>query len=416
MAILRVRDDKGNIIDIPAIKGDTGPQGPQGVQGEKGEKGDKGADGITPVVDQTYQPRSENAQSGMAVAQAIADTCVGKKTELNGEIFNDYENNKAYANLSSASGRSTTAGYRGFRIKEVRYYKNTGYGDIPSHVALIVVDDKDLEVKARDVYTVGTKIQFDAVQHHYNKFVNYDENKQLDEEGNSIIPVCHSPYNIDSIIEEDLSLDSDPNENWIWVFGKDYGEPITAQYAAAAFGRQNVAAGTCSFVAGRDNKACNYGAAFGRNNMAGYAGFASGYGVSAEGHYSFAANFQTKALGDISTAFGFASKASGKHSFVSGCRTTANMDFQTVVGKNNDTNSKALFVVGNGEITADEVAGKASNAFEVFEDGSAKVQTQGTTALSVATKGYVDRQIGNIESVLDSIITIQESLIGGATE
>lgn len=63
MAILRVRDDKGNIIDIPAIKGD---------KGEKGEKGEKGADGITPVIDQTYSPTSENAQSGKAVAQAIA--------------------------------------------------------------------------------------------------------------------------------------------------------------------------------------------------------------------------------------------------------------------------------------------------------------------------------------------------------
>jgi hypothetical protein len=35
---------------------------------------------------------------------------------------------------------------------------------------------------------------------------------------------------------------------------------------------------------------------------------------------------------------------------------------------------------------------------------------------SVATKTYVDKQIGNIESVLDSIISIQESLIGGESE
>jgi hypothetical protein len=35
---------------------------------------------------------------------------------------------------------------------------------------------------------------------------------------------------------------------------------------------------------------------------------------------------------------------------------------------------------------------------------------------SVATKTYVDEQIGNIESVLDSIISIQNSLIGGESE
>lgn len=36
MAILRVRDEEGNVTEIPAI---VGPQGPQGPQGEKGETG-----------------------------------------------------------------------------------------------------------------------------------------------------------------------------------------------------------------------------------------------------------------------------------------------------------------------------------------------------------------------------------------
>lgn len=46
-------------------KGDTGPQGPQGIQGDKGE------DGIIVNLDQTYNPTSENAQSGKAVAEAL---------------------------------------------------------------------------------------------------------------------------------------------------------------------------------------------------------------------------------------------------------------------------------------------------------------------------------------------------------
>lgn len=51
-------------------KGDTGPQGPQGVPGEKGN------DGVTPIIDQTYDPDSKNAQSGLAVASAIDDAIV----------------------------------------------------------------------------------------------------------------------------------------------------------------------------------------------------------------------------------------------------------------------------------------------------------------------------------------------------
>ncbi len=127
-----VRDDadSGMFKGDKGDKGDTGPQGIQGIQGEKGDKGDtgaqgpqgekgdkgdpftyedftgeqlaglKGADGYTPVkgvdyftdediasldipaVDQTYNPQSQNAQSGTSVAEAI--------NELNVNINNTF--------------------------------------------------------------------------------------------------------------------------------------------------------------------------------------------------------------------------------------------------------------------------------------------------------------------------------------
>lgn len=42
-AIIRVRDENGNVIDIPAIVGAPGEKGETGAQGEKGDKGDPGA-------------------------------------------------------------------------------------------------------------------------------------------------------------------------------------------------------------------------------------------------------------------------------------------------------------------------------------------------------------------------------------
>ena len=54
--ILRVRDENGNVTDIPCMvgpkgiqgeTGEAGPQGPQGIQGAKGDKGDKGEKGDT---------------------------------------------------------------------------------------------------------------------------------------------------------------------------------------------------------------------------------------------------------------------------------------------------------------------------------------------------------------------------------
>lgn len=93
-----LKGDKGD-------KGDTGEQGIQGVQGIQGEKGDKGDDGYTPQkgvdyfteediaglnipsVDQTYSPESENAQSGTAVAEAVAPKADKKAVEeLKGDI------------------------------------------------------------------------------------------------------------------------------------------------------------------------------------------------------------------------------------------------------------------------------------------------------------------------------------------
>lgn len=44
-AIIRVRDENGNVIDIPAIVGPQGPAGEQGPKGEQGESGPQGPQG-----------------------------------------------------------------------------------------------------------------------------------------------------------------------------------------------------------------------------------------------------------------------------------------------------------------------------------------------------------------------------------
>ena len=69
---LIIRYTDGTVQNLGNVKGDKGPQG------EKGDKGDAGKDAVT---DQTYNAESENAQSGKAVAEAIANTAV-LKTQL----------------------------------------------------------------------------------------------------------------------------------------------------------------------------------------------------------------------------------------------------------------------------------------------------------------------------------------------
>lgn len=54
--ILSVRDDRGNIIPIPAVQGPPGQKGDTGPAGQKGDKGDTGAAGPNLINTETSTP------------------------------------------------------------------------------------------------------------------------------------------------------------------------------------------------------------------------------------------------------------------------------------------------------------------------------------------------------------------------
>ena len=58
MSVMKIKDKNGNWVPIITIKGD---------------KGEPGKDGKDAVTDSSYNPESENAQSGKAVAEAISN-------------------------------------------------------------------------------------------------------------------------------------------------------------------------------------------------------------------------------------------------------------------------------------------------------------------------------------------------------
>lgn len=89
---------------IQGPKGDKGEQGIQGIQGESGKNyvlTDKDkteiADMVDIEVDQTYNPESENAQSGIAVAEALERVKVKKKIFTNGAVINAEDNTEYMA-------------------------------------------------------------------------------------------------------------------------------------------------------------------------------------------------------------------------------------------------------------------------------------------------------------------------------
>lgn len=141
------------------------------------------------------------------------------------------------------------------------------------------------------------------------------------------------------------------------------------------------------------------------------ASHAEGYDTTASGAASHSEGTRTTASGERAHAEGGETVASGRMSHAGGYKTIASAEAQTAIGKFNAEDANALLIVGNG--TSDT---NRKNAFVVKNNGSAEIQTVSTSPNSVVNKEYVDSAIGDIETVLDSIIAIQNSFIGGATE
>ena len=62
--ILKIKNELGEWIDIPAIKGDTGPQGPVGPQGPKGDPGEVTTQQMTDYVAQELVSKQDKLTSG----------------------------------------------------------------------------------------------------------------------------------------------------------------------------------------------------------------------------------------------------------------------------------------------------------------------------------------------------------------
>lgn len=173
--------------------------------------------------------------------------------------------------------------------------------------------------------------------------------------------------------------------------------------------------GKAAHASGINTKAIgNYSSATGdASSSTGESSIATGKGTESTGLASISGGQNTHATSDLAVALGYSSTASGWASFAfgSGAKAIGSMSVAfgeatemtassgMAIGKFNVPNSSALFQVGNG--TSDT----HKNAFEVLNDGTAKVGAMGSETLSVATKGYVDNVIaktGNLPEPPDT--------------
>ena len=169
-----------------------------------------------------------------------------------------------------------------------------------------------------------------------------------------------------------------------------------------AEGGSTLAEGRCAHAEGNNTKAL--GAS---SHAEGHFAEARGEASHAEGSRAFATGYASHAEGCDTQANGTGSHAGGRFAQANGDYTLAFGDCvraveyaQCSVGKNNKFNNtqNIIFIVGNGASTS-----ARSNAFEVYLDGHAELQTMGSTNNSIATKQYVD----------EAIAAIKKELLGG---
>lgn len=143
----------------------------------------------------------------------------------------------------------------------------------------------------------------------------------------------------------------------------------------------------------------------------GNASHAEGSSTKAGADFSHAEGDGCSANGIASHAAGMWTQANGRYSHTSGKGTITNKDCQFVVGSYNDNKAGqtdatiSLFEVGNGWAANKDkgIEEKRQNAFEVYKDGHAEVQTVTDNPHSVITREYLTKNFFNFIYPVNSI-------------
>lgn len=356
---------------------------------------------------------------------------VGQKTENGGEIFNDYENNKAIASNTHAEGQKAIAGSKAFSFDTLHSYVTSDYdnevGTGKYYLNSVVGITKGLE------YTVVLKNNYDlngkviSVGNTYVEVDNYiipNSSAETTISESSYILFPTNPSIGDIVIGSTAHAEGNETkalstashaEGYLTTAAGNYshteGRETIAAYSAHAEGQRTSAKGNSSHSEGYDTKAI------------GFASHSEGQGTKANGNQSHAEGVNTissgiashtegqgtQATGNGAHAEGYLTKASGSYSHTAGIGTVAASYYQHAEGKYNieDNKNKYAHIVGNG--TSDT---NRSNAHTLDWKGNAWFAgevTVGTDKDKLATEKVVDSKIAEfVDSAPETLDTLNE--------
>lgn len=236
---------------------------------------------------------------------------IGQKTSDGGEIFNDYENNKALSEFSHAEGNKTVAGSRAFKIKDMHEFGDTGEG------RFLLESVEGLAVGMR--YTAVLTNNFDfvgVIDHIYETDTDYGPH----------IVVTGLPIGSGLTIK---------NTSYLLIPDRpDLGDIVIGEYAHAE-GTETTAQAKAAHAEGnKTNAAGKYAHAEGHSTVAAYA-------AHAEGH-------TTEAIGEASHAEGKKSKATKLTAHAEGSGTSATAEAAHSEGRSTHAENTSAHAEGEG--------------------------------------------------------------------
>lgn len=208
--------------------------------------------------------------------KALIDYSVGRKTTEGGEIFNDYENNKATGEFSHAEGTQTIAGTYAFNILT--------WNETNKTYTLDSVEGLEVE----DVFSIKWN----------TSHINYGKITAIDAENNTIT--------VDNLIINSEDFETKK----LFVIDKPNVGTSPFDEAAHAEGSHTQAVLYASHAEGGETQALDrYAHAEGRDTQAGYSAHSEGRGTRALGEMSHAEGGYTESLGQYSHAEGYKTQA-----------------------------------------------------------------------------------------------------------
>ncbi len=304
---------------------------------------------------------------------------VGIATVNRGETFNNhYKFNLALSDSTHAEGYKTQAGYNYFEVK--------------------AIDVANKKITLGDATGLTTGMAYELFD--FNTLVDITRKITT----GTISAISDKVITVDNLPE---NTDSDKLANLRFTIPVSWGVVTDSKPALQhVFGNLQTSAGDQSHSEGIWNRALGFTShVSGGYNVAydSYSAIIGGTNCKAYGRRDLLTGNYNTAYGNNTFICGTKNNAKAASAFVSGYYNNADYHFQSVLGLCNENKETTLFEIGNGtyETVTDE-NGKSTinvtsrkNAFEVYLDGHAELQVQGTTDNSVVIRKCLNDTIAS---------------------